>query len=132
MKKVIISGLAAAAVAGSLSLVTAPTAGAWCSDKPAKYIQLPCLDKPSWPSFPTYNMGGPRPPLADKNGVWCTSTLIASNVQGVAWERANHNKQNIQWWPDYYHNTFVTVVWNNNGGWVQAEDPQWTSADCDA
>ncbi len=82
------------------------------------------------PSIPRVNMGGPRPPLTVKNSVWCTAPWVyAGGVTG--WYRISTTKYPIRFWPDYYHNVYVGVVWNGNA-WVQTRQPVYFSTDCDA
>ena len=82
------------------------------------------------PSIPHVNMGGPRPPLTPKNSVWCTASLITVGG-GAGWYRVGVTKHAIRFWPDYYHLTYVGIVWNGRA-WLQTRQAVYTSTDCDA
>ena len=107
-------------------LVTAAPANAKCDM--ASWTFPFC--KVGKPSIPRINMGGPRPPLTQKNSVWCTSGGVIDMGGGIGWYPINRIKHDISFWPDYVHIDYVGV-WNQGRGWVQPPGKTYTSADCD-
>jgi hypothetical protein len=122
--------LITAAVLG-LSLAVAPLTAA-----PA---QATGCDMANWtfplckigrPSIPHYNMGGPRPPLAEKTSVWCTKSFVSAGAY-YGWYLTVNERHVIRFWPDYYSRVYVGVYWNGFT-WTQSRVPVYTFVDCDA
>jgi hypothetical protein len=108
------------------TVVTAPTAQASCNDTdwtwPFCHIGRP--------SIPRIDLGGPRPPLAQKNSVWCKAPLVTV-APSVGWYLLSSTKHAIRFWPDYYSRVYVGVVWNGLA-WMQTPQPVYLFVDCDA
>jgi hypothetical protein len=124
--------LAGAAVAAGL-VVTAPPAQAWCGDGPGPQT-YPCIPRPPKISVPSWQprWPDPRPPLTEKNSVWCQLTFL-DNGNGSAYTRVSREQIRKRAWPDYYKIQWVYVYWTGRM-WIQPQNianRQYVNVNCD-